>query len=93
MQNVIFDVIFERAKADKAFKTELINAYKSSEPLMGFCDICTKNGIPVTAGDIITLGEEYSCNQLKSTNGGGVIPYDYYDDPFEMLMSSIMALS
>lgn len=30
------------------------------------------------------MGKEYSCNQLKSTNGGGVTPYAYFDDPYEM---------
>lgn len=90
--NDIFDKIYQKARQDISFAQKLKRAYESSEPLLNFCTVCGEYGFEITPGEIITMGEEYSCNQLKSTNGGGVIPYDYFDDPYEMLMSSVMSL-
>ena len=30
-----------------------------------------------------------SCNQTKSTNGGNPLPYDCFDDAYEMFFASI----
>ena len=54
------------------------------DPLAAFCRCAQGEGYGLTIGDIVSDGEEYSCNQLKSTNGGGVTPYAYFDDPYEM---------
>lgn len=86
------DKIFDKAKCDDVFRAQIIAAYNGAEPLVDFCRVCVNHGFDITPGELIALGEEYSCNQLKSTNGGGVNPYDYYDDPFEMLMTSVIAL-
>ena len=40
---------------------------------------------------IISDGEEFCCNQMKSTNGGNPMPYDCFgfDDAYEMFFLSI----
>lgn len=39
--------------------------------------------------DIISDGEEFSCNQTKSTNGGNPMPYDCFDDSYDMFILSL----
>ncbi len=90
--NKIFDKIYEKAKNDASFRKAVIDAYNSTEPLLNFCTVCIQNGFEISIGDILTIGEEYSCNQLKSTNGGGVNPYNFFDDPFEMLINQIQLI-
>ena len=34
-------------------------------------------------------GEEFSCSQTKSTNGGNPMPYDCFDDSYEMFLLSL----
>ena len=43
----------------------------------------------LTLADIISDGEEFSCNQTKSTNGGNPMPYDCFDDSYEMFLLSL----
>ena len=47
------------------------------------------NPINLTLADIISDGEEFSCNQTKSTNGGNPMPYDCFDDSYEMFLLSL----
>ncbi len=91
MQNFL-DEIYENAKADKVFLTELLFTLQGENAMFDFCLCAQKHGIDVTVGDFLGAGESYSCNQLKSTNGGGVNPYAYFDDPFEMLCVQLESL-
>lgn len=77
------DALLLLARSDAAVKEQLLAARESDEPMERFCETASAHGFPLTVGDLITAGEEYSCNQLKSTNGGGVNPYDYYDDLYD----------
>lgn len=86
------DLIYEKAKKNQTFLTELLNAAHSDNALYNFCISLQKYGIEVTPGDFLDAGETYSCNQLKSTNGGGVNPYMYFDDPFEMLCVQLKSI-
>ena len=90
--NEIFEDIYNIAKQDKAVRERLIAVYRSNDAIENFCEYAAELGFVITPGDIITAGEEYSCNQLKSTNGGGVNPYDFFDDPFDMFMVSIESI-
>ncbi len=90
--NDVFDGIYEKAKKDKSIKRDLMEIYQSNDALTGFCEYAKRLGYDIAPGDILTAGEEYSCNQLKSTNGGGVNPYDLFDDPLDNFMVSIESI-
>lgn len=77
------DALLALARADAKVKEQLLAARAENEPMQRFCEVSTALGFALTVGELITAGEEYSCNQLKSTNGGGVNPYDYYDDLYD----------
>ncbi len=82
--NPAMEQMARRAKTDTAFRQKLLDTRSQTDPLAAFCRCAQAEGYDLTIGDIISDGEEYSCNQLKSTNGGGVTPYAYFDDPYEM---------
>lgn len=85
----IFGKLYKLAKNDKAVLDALFETYNADDPLDEFCKYVKTLGFDITIGDIITMGEEYTCNQMKSTNGGGVNLYDYFDDPWEMFFASL----
>lgn len=87
--NDVFEKILYKARNDKRVVEKLLEIFKGDNPMADFCKYSTECGYKITPGDIITDGEEFSCNQLKSTNGGGVIPYNFFDDPFEMFITTI----
>ncbi|MFR5796426.1 MAG: hypothetical protein ACLUI3_13375 [Christensenellales bacterium] len=41
----------------------------AADPLT-LCELAQANGFNLTLANIISDGEEFSCNQTKSTNGG-----------------------
>lgn len=79
----------ERALRDEAFRQALLATRTADDPLSALCDFAGANGFSLTLGDIISDGEEFSCNQTKSTNGGNPLPYDCFDDAYEMFFASI----
>ena len=85
-------LIYDKAKSNPVFLEEIVKTTLGNNALYDFCAYAQKHGINVTPGYFLTVGETYSCNQLKSTNGGGVNPYMYFDDPFEMLCVQLESL-
>ena len=73
----------ELALSDPAIKARFLETRREKDPMDAFCKLACDLGIPLTIGELVGMGEEMSCNQLKSTNGGGVTPYDYFDDAYE----------
>ena len=57
--------------------------------MTALCELAQANGFNLTLADIISDGEEFSCNQTKSTNGGNPMPYDCFDDSYEMFLLSL----
>ena len=80
----------ERALREPDFRSALLRTREVADPLSALCDFATANGFPLTLGDVISDGEEFSCNQTKSTNGGNPLPYDCFDDAYEMFCASLM---
>ena len=82
----------DRALRDDAFRRQLLETRNATDPLLALCDFATANGYPLSLGEIISDGEEFCCNQMKSTNGGNPMPYDCFgfDDAYEMFFLSIM---
>lgn len=79
----------ERALRDEAFRLALLATRGADDPLDALCRFAGENGFALTLADVISDGEEFSCNQTKSTNGGNPLPYDCFDDAYEMFMISI----
>ena len=89
--NEILRMMRDRALADEAFRLALLETRSAADPLLALCDFACANGYPLTLGDVISDGEEFCCNQMKSTNGGNPMPYDCFgfDDAYEMFFLSI----
>jgi len=89
--NEVLRILRERALRDDAFRKALLETRSASDPLMALCTFAAENGYPLSLGDIISDGEEFCCNQMKSTNGGNPMPYDCFgfDDAYEMFFASI----
>lgn len=85
----MLSLLLQKAKANPDLRERILKTAKAADPLDEFCAIASSEGFPVTIGDIITIGGEYSDNQCKSTNGGAPAPYDYFDDPYEMFLTSL----
>lgn len=81
----------ERALRDDEFRAALLKTRAAADPLLALCDFATQHGYPLSLGDVISDGEEFCCNQMKSTNGGNPMPYDCFgfDDAYEMFFASI----
>ena len=79
----------EKALCDEPFRLALLATREANDPLEALCQTAHAHGFSLTIADIISDGEEFSCNQTKSTNGGNPLPYDCFDDAYEMFMVSI----
>lgn len=81
----------ERALREPRFRQALLDTRNSDDPLEALCAFACANGYPLTPGEVISDGEEFACNQMKSTNGGNPMPYDCFgfDDAYEMFMLSL----
>jgi len=90
--NDILIAMRERAHADEDFRLALLKTRDADDPLLALCALAQQNGYALSLGDIISDGEEFCCNQMKSTNGGNPMPYDCFgfDDAYEMFFLSIM---
>jgi len=86
--NETFRMLRERALGDPDFRQALLDTRKAADPLSAFCAFATENGYPITVDEVISCGEEFADNQMKSTNGGNPMPYDCFgfDDAYEMFM-------
>ena len=87
--NDILRAMRERALIDPAFRKAILETAETPEPLAALCDVAQQNGFNLTMADIISDGEEFSCNQTKSTNGGNPMPYDCFDDSYDMFILSL----
>lgn len=87
--NDILRAMRERALIDPSFRQAVLSTAESVDPLAALCDVAQQNGFDLTLADIISDGEEFSCNQTKSTNGGNPMPYDCFDDSYDMFILSL----
>lgn len=89
--NETLRMLRDKALQDPAFRQALLNTRNAQDPLSAFCDLATASGYPLTIDEVISSGEEFADNQMKSTNGGNPMPYDCFgfDDAYEMFFISI----
>ena len=79
----------EFVKADESLRNRLVRTENQPEPILEFCKIANSVGVDLTPYELIAVGEEYSDNQCKSTNGGNPSPYDSFCDIYETFIDSI----
>ena len=89
MMKDILRAMRERALVDPSFRQAILATRNAADPLTALCELAQANGFNLTLADIISDGEEFSCNQTKSTNGGNPMPYDCFDDSYEMFLLSL----
>ena len=87
--NDILRAMREWALVDFSFRQAILATRNAADPLTALCELAQVNGFNLTLADIISDGEEFSCNQTKSTNGGNPMPYDCFDDSYEMFLPSL----
>lgn len=78
-----------KARIDSTLKKNLLATRHASDPLEAFCRIAFEAGHPVTIGDLFAIGQEYSDNQCKSTNGGNPNPFLSFEDAYETFLESL----
>ena len=77
------------AKQDEPLRQSLLQTRNGEDPLFEFCELARQNGVDLSVGELFAVGQEYSDNQCKSTNGGNPSPYDGFDDTYENFLVSI----
>lgn len=77
------------AKNDPTLREKLLDTRIAADPLDTFCTLAAEAGCPVSLGELVALGQEYSDNQCKSTNGGNPTPYEFFDDTYENFLLSL----
>ncbi len=83
------EVLTVRAKTDESLRIRLLDTRAAHDPLVSFCRLAQAVGVELTPGELVAVGEEYSDNQCKSTNGGNPTPYDAFGDAYESFLASI----
>lgn len=91
MNNIIIELelLYSDTKKDPLLKKRLLATRLANDPMDAFCKIACDAGHPITIGELFAIGQEYSDNQCKSTNGGNPSPYDSFDDAFETFLDSL----
>lgn len=79
----------ELAKRDCVLRENLLATRENREPILSFCALAREAGVELYPGELLAVGEEYSDNQCKSTNGGNPTPYDSFNDAYEIFLTSI----
>lgn len=79
----------ELAEKDDLLRKKLLATRGDKEPILSFCALAQNAGVELYPGELLAVGEEYSDNQCKSTNGGNPTPYDSFGDAYENFLSSI----
>lgn len=78
------------AKANTVLRLALLHTREEKDPMLSFCTIAQENGVELYLGELFAVGQEYSDNQCKSTNGGNPTPYTAFDDAYENFLAGLM---
>ena len=69
--SVKLDEVRRKAETDHDFRGEILAAWNSEKPIVGFCKVCQSVGIEIYPMDIADADEEAYAEMRRSTNGGG----------------------
>ena len=92
--DLTFRRLKERASADPAFLSALLETETDRNPLSAFCRLSTGAGLPLYEMDVIEAGEEAYAAMKRSTNGGGENSplLEYQDDYYAMFLAELKAM-
>ena len=77
------------ARRDEALRKRLLDTRAEPDPMRAFCALATAVVCPLTVGELFALGQEYTDNLLKSTNGGATYPIDDWDDAYSQFFAGL----
>lgn len=77
------------AKKDQELRRKLLATREAQDPLDAFCRLAQEAQVELSIGELFAVGEEYSDNQCKSTNGGNPTPYEAFNDAYETFLMSL----
>jgi len=77
------------SRKDPPLRRALLRTQQAPEPLLEFCRLAQQAGVDLEVGELFAIGQEYSDNQCKSTNGGNPSPYAAFDDAYENFIESL----
>ncbi|MHC6180556.1 hypothetical protein ACYUJ6_11985 [Clostridium sp. JNZ X4-2] len=83
------DLLYSDAQKNPLLKKELLATRSADDPMDTFCKVACNAGHPITVGELFAIGQEYSDNQCKSTNGGNPYPYESFEDTYETFLASL----
>jgi len=83
------ELLYSDAKNDPLLKKRLLATRSEDDPMDSFCKIACDAGHPITIGELFAIGQDYSDNQCKSTNGGNPRPNDSFEDTYETFLASL----
>jgi len=86
---VELELLYADTKKDLVLKNKLLATRLAADPMDAFCTIACDAGHHITVGELFAIGQDYSDNQCKSTNGGNPSPYDSFDDAYETFLNSL----
>lgn len=86
---VELESLYSKAKKDPELRKRLLATRATEDPTLTFCKIACEEGHPITVGELFAIGQEYSDNQCKSTNGGNPSPFDAFEDTYEAFLDSL----
>lgn len=87
--NKELELLHSDAKKDPLLREKLLATRSADDPMDEFCKIACAVGHHITVGELFAIGQEFSDNQCKSTNGGNPYPYDSFDDTYETFLASL----
>lgn len=87
--NKELELLHSDAKKDPLLREKLLATRSAADPMDAFCQIACAAGYHITVGELFAIGQEFSDNQCKSTNGGNPYPYDSFDDTYETFLASL----
>lgn len=83
------DLLYSAAQKDITLKKNLLATRFATDPMAEFCKLAGEAGYAITVGELFALGQEYSDNQCKSTNGGNPNPFDSFEDAYDGFLDSL----
>ena len=91
MNNIIIELelLYSDIKKYPLLKKRILATRSAADPMDVFCKIACDAGHPISIGELFAMGQEYSDNQCKSTNGGNPSPYDSFEDTYEIFLNSL----
>ena len=79
----------ELAKKDETLRKALLKTRENKEPILSFCALAREAGVELYPGELLAVGEEYSDNQCKCTNGGNPTPSGSCNGAGESFVASV----